>query len=174
MTQHPYAHLLQTNSSQNNFPSQNERTSYSKIVQPSQRRFQNHSLSHISTDPLYQMNQHTTYNSTIVSPPANMVQPVVPPSQYIPIQQDTFINTSDSIPEPMKSLEFWNSFVQLFKKQFSSQKTAYYAQVEAMSLMKKDNETVRCFALTVQQLGKKGWCNENAAPINLKNNEIFT
>ena len=26
----------------------------------------------------------------------------------------------------------WNSFVQLFKKQFSSQKTAYYAQVEVM------------------------------------------
>ena len=56
----------------------------------------------------------------------------------------------------------WNSFVQLFKKQFSSQKTAYYAQVEAMSLMKKDNETVRHFALRVQQLVKKGWCNENA------------
>ena len=68
----------------------------------------------------------------------------------------------------------WNSFVQLFKKQFSSQKTAYYAQVEAMSLMKKDNETVRHFALRVQQLVKKGWCNENAATINLKNNEIFT
>ena len=68
----------------------------------------------------------------------------------------------------------WNSFVQLFKKQFSSQKTAYYAQVEAMSLMKKDNETVRQFALRVQQLVKKGWCNENAATINLKNNEIFT
>ena len=63
----------------------------------------------------------------------------------------------------------WNSFVQLFKKQFSSQKTAYYAQVEAMSLMKKDNETVRHFALRVQQLVKKGWCNENAATINLKN-----
>ena len=31
----------------------------------------------------------------------------------------------------------WNSFVQLFKKQFSSQKTAYYAQVEALSLTKK-------------------------------------
>ena len=43
-----------------------------------------------------------------------------------------------------------------------------------MSLMKKDNETVRHFALTVQQLVKKGWCNENAATINLKNNEIFT
>ena len=67
----------------------------------------------------------------------------------------------------------WNSFVQLFKKQFSSQKTAYYAQVEAMSLIKKDNETVRHFALRVQQLVEKGWCNENAATINLKNNEIF-
>ena len=67
----------------------------------------------------------------------------------------------------------WNSFVQLFKKQFSSQKTAYYAQVEAMSLKKKDIETVRHFALRVQQLVKKGWCNENAATINLKNNEIL-
>ena len=43
-----------------------------------------------------------------------------------------------------------------------------------MSLMKKDNETVRHFALRVQQLVKKGWCNENAATINLKSNEIFT
>ena len=43
-----------------------------------------------------------------------------------------------------------------------------------MSLMKKDTETVRHFALRVQQLVKKGWCNENAATINLKNNEIFT
>ena len=61
------------------------------------------------------------------------------------------------------------------KKQFSSEKkTAYYAQVEAMSLMKKDNETVRHFALRVQQLVKKGWCNESASTINLKNNEIFT
>ena len=43
-----------------------------------------------------------------------------------------------------------------------------------MSLMEKDNETVRHFALRVQQLVKKGWCNEKAATINLKNNEIFT
>ena len=43
-----------------------------------------------------------------------------------------------------------------------------------MSLLKKDNETVRHFALRVQQLVKKGWCNESAATINLKNNEIFT
>ena len=40
--------------------------------------------------------------------------------------------------------------------------------------MKKDNETVRHFALRVQQLVEKGWCHENAATINLKNNEIFT
>ena len=68
----------------------------------------------------------------------------------------------------------WNSFVQLFKKQSSSQKTAYYAQVEARSLIKNDNEAVRHFAFRVQQLVKKGGCNENAATINLKKNEIFT
>ena len=62
----------------------------------------------------------------------------------------------------------------MFKKQFSSQKTAYYAQVEAMSLMKKDNEAVRHFALRVQHLVKKGWCNESASTINLKNNEVLT
>ena len=28
----------------------------------------------------------------------------------------------------------WNAFVQAFKKQFSSQKNAYYAQVEALNL----------------------------------------
>ena len=238
-TQHPYAHLLQTNSSQSNFLLQNQRTSYSNIVQPPQRRPQNHPLSHISTDPLYQMNQHTTYNPTTISPPVNMIQPVAPPPQYIPIQQDTIINTSASIPEPMKPFDCldhsytieeylqqvearltfaigeepqnnpvkyrpwhnrrmayiqcsligtaldwytnlhisykqqWSSFVQLFTKQFSSQKTAYYAQVEAMSLMKKDNETVRHLALRVQQLVKKGWCNESASTINLKNNEYF-
>ena len=60
----------------------------------------------------------------------------------------------------------------MFKKQFSSQKTAYYAQVEAMSLMKKDY--VRHFALRVQQLVEKGWCNGSASTINFKNNEIFT
>ena len=186
------------------------------------------------------MNQHTTYNPTKISPTVNMAQSVVPRPQYIPIQQDTFINNSASIPEPMKpfdgldlsytpeeylqqvearltfaiceepqnnSVKYrswhnrrmayiqcsligtaldwytnlhisykqqWNSVVQLIKKQFFTQKTAYYAQVEAMSLMKKDNETVRHFALRVQQLVKKGWCNENAATINLKNNEIFT
>ena len=68
----------------------------------------------------------------------------------------------------------WHAFVQAFKKQFSSQKNAYYAQVEALNLSKKDNETVRHFALKVQQLVEKGWCNENESTINLKYNEIFT
>ena len=104
-TQHPYVHLLQTNSSQNNFPLQNQRTPCSNIVQPPQRRSQNPPLSHIYTDPLYQMNQHTTYNPTTISQPVNMIQPVAPSPQYIPIQQDTFINTSASIPEPMKPFD---------------------------------------------------------------------
>ena len=61
-----------------------------------------------------------------------------------------------------------------FKKQFASQKNAYYAQLGALNLTKKDNETVRHFTLKVQQIVEKGWCNENASTINLKCNEIFT
>ena len=68
----------------------------------------------------------------------------------------------------------WHAFVQDFKKQFSSQKNAYFAQVEALILTKKDNETVCHFALEVQQLIEKNLCNENASTINLKCNEIFT
>ena len=34
-----------------------------------------------------------------------MAQFVAPPPQYIPIQQDTFIETSASIPEPMKPFD---------------------------------------------------------------------
>ena len=67
----------------------------------------------------------------------------------------------------------WHSFVQAYKKQFSSQKNAYYAHVEALNPTKMDNETVRHFALKDQQLVKKGWCNKNASAINLKCNEIF-
>ena len=59
------------------------------------------------------------------------------------------------------------------KKTIFFLKNSFYAQVEAMSLMKKDNETVRHFALRVQQLVKKGWCNENAASIILKNSKIM-
>ena len=195
---------------------------------------------HPSTNPNPNPNPNPLPQNTTQHIPPQLTQQVAPPLQYLPIPQDTFMNMSASIPEPMKPFDGldhsytpeeylqqvearltfaigeepqnnpiknkswhnrrmayiqcsltgtaldwytnlhisykqqWNSFVQLFKKQFSSQKTAYYAQVEAMSLMKKDNETVRHFALRVQQLVKKGWCNENAATINLKNNEIFT
>ena len=45
----------------------------------------------------------------------------------------------------------WHAVVQAFKKQFDSQQNAYYAQLEALNLTKKDNETVRHFALKVQQ-----------------------
>ena len=68
----------------------------------------------------------------------------------------------------------WSAIVQAFKKQFSSQKNAYYAQVEALTLVEKKKETVRHFALKVQQLVEKGWCNENASTISVKRNEIFT
>ena len=40
----------------------------------------------------------------------------------------------------------WYAFVQAFKRQFSSQKNSYFAQVEALNLTKKDNETLRHFA----------------------------
>ena len=68
----------------------------------------------------------------------------------------------------------WSAFVQDFQKQFSSQKNAYYAQVEALTLVKKDNETVRHFALKVQQLVEKSWCNEHASTINLNCEGNFT
>ena len=246
-TQNPFIPLSHTTASQNIY-SQNQGTSYpsssySNITQASQRRLQNPPLTHIPTDPLYQMHPNPNPNpnplpqNTIQHIPLQLTQQLAPPLQYLPMPQDTFMKMSASIPEPMKPFDGldhsytpeeylqqvearltfaigeepqnnpikykswhnrrmayiqcsltgtaldwytnlhisykqqWNSFVQLFKKQFSSQKTAYYAQVEAMSLMKKDNETVR---LRVQQLVKKGWCNENAATINLKSNEIFT
>ena len=43
----------------------------------------------------------------------------------------------------------WHAFVQAFKKQFTSHKNAYYAQLEAFNLTKKENEIVRHVALKV-------------------------
>ena len=51
---------------------------------------------------------------------------------------------------------------------------SHCAQVEAINLIKKDNETVRHFGLKVQQLVEKGWCNEKASTIKLKCNLFFT
>ena len=68
----------------------------------------------------------------------------------------------------------YSAFLQAFKKQFSSQTNAYYAQVEDITFVKKDNETLRHFALKVQPLVETGWCNENVSTINPKCNEILT
>ena len=81
LAHHSYTHSLSTSSTQTRFLSQNRRIPYSNIVQSSQRRSQNTPLPYISTDPLYQMNQHTTYNPTQISPTVNMAQFVVPPPQ---------------------------------------------------------------------------------------------
>ena len=77
IAQYSYAHSLPTNSAQTSFLSQNQRIPSSNIVQSSQRRSQNPLLSYISTDPLYQMNQFTTYNPTQISPRERMAHSVV-------------------------------------------------------------------------------------------------
>ena len=41
----------------------------------------------------------------------------------------------------------WPGFVKAFKKHVLSQETAYFAQVEALNLAIKDNESVRHFAI---------------------------
>ena len=58
-------------------------------------------------------------------------------------------------------------------KHFSPQKTAHDAQIEAPCLTKKETENVRLYALKVQPLVEKGWCNWFAATIYLKRNESF-
>ena len=83
----------------------------------------------------------------------------------------TASNWYDRLPQVYK--DDWSSFLQIFKKQFYSQKHAYLAQIEAISLLKKDNENVRHFALKVEILVKQGWYNEYPSTINLKCNEIL-
>ena len=51
------------------------------------------------------MNQKSSYNPTQISPPVYMAQTVVPSHQYTPLQQNTIINTSASIPESVKPFE---------------------------------------------------------------------
>ena len=98
------------------------------------------------------------------------------------LQQSTILNDTDILSDedeitPSNNIQQQNSNIvkeYTLAIQYPTKSDYCRQQVEAMSLMKKDNETVRHFALRVQQLVKKGWCNENAATINLKNNEIFT
>ena len=93
-------------------------------------------------------------------------------TKYFSSLTGTASNWFDRLPQVYK--DDWSSFLQIFRKQFYSQKHAYHAQIEALSLVKKDNENVRHFALKVETLVKQGWYNEYPSTINLKCNEIFT
>ena len=84
----------------------------------------------------------------------------------------TASNWYDRLPQVYK--DDWSYFLQIFKKRFFSQKHAYHAQIEALAIVKKDNENVRHFALKVETLVKQGWYNEYPSTINLKCNEFFT
>ena len=116
-TQNPFIQLSNTNTSQNKY-SQNQgtsytSTSYSNITQDSQRRLHNPPLTHIPTDPLYQTHPNPNPNpnpnplppNTIQHIPPPLTQQLAPPPQYLPMPQDTFINMSASIPEPMKPFD---------------------------------------------------------------------
>ena len=66
-TQNPFIQLSQTSTSQNNIYSQNQgtsypSTSYSHTTQSSQRGLQNPPLTHIPTDPLYQIHPNPNPN----------------------------------------------------------------------------------------------------------------
>ena len=84
----------------------------------------------------------------------------------------TATNRYGRLPQVYKSV--WSSFLQIFKKQFYSQKHAYHAQIEALSLVRTGNENFRQFALKVETLVKQEWYNENPSTKNLECNEVFT
>ena len=67
----------------------------------------------------------------------------------------TASNWYDRLPQVYK--DDWSSFLQIFKNQFCSQKHAYHAQIEAISLVKKDKENVCHYTLKVETLVKQGW-----------------
>ena len=116
-TQNPFIQVSHTTASQNIY-SQNQAasyppTSYSNIAQASQRKLQNPPLTHIPTDPLYQMhpnpnpnlNSKTLPQNTIQHIPPQLTQQLAPTLQYLPLPQDTFMNMSASIPEPLKPFD---------------------------------------------------------------------
>ena len=99
-TQNPFIKLSQTSTSQNNIYSQNQgtsypSTSYSHTTQSSQRGLQNPPLTHIPTDPLYQMHPNSNPNpnpnpdplpqNTAQHMPPQLPQQVAPPLQYLPM-----------------------------------------------------------------------------------------
>ena len=115
--QNLFIQLSHTSTSQNIY-SQNQgtsypSTSYSHTAQSSQRRLQNPPLTHIPTDPLYQRHPNPNPNpnpnpspqNTTQHIPPQLTQQLAPPLQYLPMPQDTFMNMSASIPEPMKRFD---------------------------------------------------------------------
>ena len=117
ITQNPFIQLSHTSTSENIY-SQNQgtsypSTSYSHTTQSSQRRLQNPPLTHIPTDPLYQMHPNPNPNlnpnplpqNTTQHIPPQLTQQLAPPLKYLPMPQDTFMNMSASIPEPIKPFD---------------------------------------------------------------------
>ena len=74
----------------------------------------------------------------------------------------TASNWYDRLPQVYKDDR--SSFLQIFRKPFYSQKHAYYAQIEALSLVKK-NENVRHYARKV--VNKAGAMNTHP-PLTIK------
>ena len=67
----------------------------------------------------------------------------------------------------------WSAFVSAYKKQFSSQKIAFYRQIKVQAFLKKEVENAHENAPKFKQFVEMGWCNETVASINLKCKDIF-
>ena len=59
-------------------------------------------------------------------------------------------------------------FSKWLKKHFYSQKHAYHVQPEALSIVQKDDENVRQYALKVENIVEQGWYDEYLSTVNLK------
>ena len=123
-------------------------------------------LAHLSTRVTFQLGSQPTDIQSYLTWHSRRI-----PLLYCSLTR-TASNWFDRLPQVYK--DDWSSFLQIFKKQFYSQKHAYHAQIEALSLVKKDNENVRHYALKVGTLVKQGWYIEYPSTFNLKCNEIFT
>ena len=62
----------------------------------------------------------------------------------------------------------------LLLKNFSTEKTTCYPQVEAQILTKNETGNVRQNVLKVQQVFENAWCNECAVTPNLECKDVFT
>ena len=95
-TQNPFIQLSRTTASQNiysqNQATSNPSTSYSNIIQASQRRLQNPPLTHIPTDPLYQMHPNPIPNPNPL--PQNTIHTIHTSSTHTTISSSTPIFTN--------------------------------------------------------------------------------